>query len=79
MSEIGNKYREIERTRMKKMKELMKEYDENVYYPAIKELRRLCGETERGHNFNFIDTNPIGYPIFTCSICGLTEIRREEP
>lgn len=72
-SEIGRATRLLEKERREKMKELMDEWDRTYYYPKLKELRDQCT-----HNFRFIDTNPIGYPIFTCSICGRTEIRKED-
>jgi hypothetical protein len=67
----------IDKARRAKMKEAMEAYDIEVYYPARKALRLRC-EKETGHNWVFRDTNPIGYPIFDCTICGATEIRPDD-
>lgn len=74
---IWKEYRLIEKERRDKMRELMEEYDKTVYYPACKAIREKCATVDGGHNFRFIDLNPLGYPIFTCSKCGKTEIRQE--
>ena len=66
----------IEKARRQKMSELMDEYDKTVYYPAKKALHERCEKV--GHHWNFSDLNPVGYPIFVCSICGATEIRSDE-
>jgi hypothetical protein len=70
--EINQMRWDIDKARINKMKEAMADYDRDVYYPALKELYTLCH-----HNWNFLDTNPIGYPIFKCAACGKTEIRNE--
>jgi len=65
----------IEKARRDKMRELMGEYDKTVYYPAMKALRERCEKV--GHRWQFIDVNPVGYPIFVCNQCGSTEIRKD--
>ena len=74
--DISSERLKIEKDRRTVMARLMKEYDETVYYPARKALRLRCQE-ETGHNWSFRGTNPVGYPIFDCTICGTTEIREE--
>lgn len=54
----------------------MKEYDNNYYYPAIRALAEEC-EQDGGHDWMFYDLNPVGYPIFTCNVCGTTKIEVE--
>ena len=66
----------IDKDRRTVMARAMDEYDRTVYYPARKALRLRCQE-ETGHNWVFRDTNPVGYPIYDCSICGSTEIRSD--
>lgn len=73
MSEIGNAVRELERERRNKMRELMDQWDREYYYPKLKELRDQCD-----HNWIFSGTNPVGYPIFDCTICHKCEIRSDE-
>ena len=68
---------EIEIGHIKEISLLMRDYDKKIYTPKIKQLRDACGVSSSGHNFRFVDTNPLGAPIFTCSICGKTEIRKE--
>ena len=65
---IWERYRELERDRRKKNAELMKEYDQAVYYPALKHLREECfKEGHRGHNFH---DNGLGWTWFYCAKCG---------
>lgn len=63
----------LEKERRDKMRELMGQWDQEYYYPKLKELRDQCT-----HNWRFTDTNPLGYPIFDCTICHKTEIRTDE-
>lgn len=74
--EIWQESHRIYKERREKMQELMSEYDQTVFYPAKKALRERC-EKETGHNMQFVDTNPVGYPVFTCSTCGYTKIGEE--
>lgn len=76
-TEIWKEKLTIEQNRRKKMTEAMDEYDRTVHWPARKALVERCRK-ETGHNWQFRDTNPVGYPIFVCSICGATEIRSDE-
>lgn len=65
---IWERYRELERDRRKKNQELMEEYDQTVYYPALKQLRQECfKEGHRGHNFH---DNGLGWTWFYCAKCG---------
>ena len=73
MSEIGKAVRELDRERRNKMKELMDEWDNTYYYPKMKELRSRCN-----HNLKFVGLNPINWPIFTCTICGHTQIEKQD-
>ncbi len=74
-TEIWKERNRIERERRAKMTELMDEYDRTVYWPQRKVLVERC--LNNGHHWTFRDTNPIGYPIFQCTVCGTTEIRKE--
>ena len=76
-TDISSERYQIDKDRRAVMESAMKEYDKTVYYPARKALSVRCQE-ETGHNWSFRDTNPIGYPIYDCSICGTTEIRADE-
>ena len=71
MSVIGEQVRILEKERREKQKSLMEEWDKTYYYPKMKELRAQCE-----HNWRFCDTNPLGYPIYSCTICGKTDIKR---
>lgn len=67
----------IDKARRNKMQELMEDYDVNVYWPARKALVERC-KNETGHHWQFRDINPVGYPIFDCTICGTVDIRSDE-
>jgi hypothetical protein len=47
---------------------LMKEYDEKVYYPELRRLANLCGET--GHEEGEYHNNGLGWTTFSCKWCG---------
>lgn len=63
-----NELWKIEHDRREKMQELMKEYDETVYRPAIRELQERCGE--KGHVRGTFHDNGIGAYWWYCSNCG---------
>jgi hypothetical protein len=70
---ISTRRWKIDKARRDKMQELMAEYDENIYRPARKKLTEDCA-SNKGHNWFFVDTNPLGLPIFRCSGCGTSHI-----
>ncbi len=76
-TEIWKEKLRIDKARRDKVQELISDYDVNVYWPARKALVERCKE-EIGHNWRFRDVNPLGYPIFDCTLCGTTEIRPDE-
>jgi hypothetical protein len=76
MKDIWKEKLTIDKARRDKVQELMADYDVNVYWPARKALVERC-KNETGHNWRFRDLNPLNYPIFDCTICGTTEIRKE--
>lgn len=65
---IWNRRSNIERARSKKMQELMKEYDETVYYPAKKALVREC--FLEGHGNGKFHDNGLGWTWMYCGKCG---------
>lgn len=77
MSTIGKRRHDIDQARRVRMKELMQDYDEQVYYPARRQLMQECAQDGDGHNWTFTGLNPLSWPIFTCTRCGATEIKKE--
>lgn len=69
MKSIWQRRGEIDRARMKKNKELMEEYDRDVYYPAMAALIKECNEGE-GHSGGNYHDNGFGWSWFYCSKCG---------
>ena len=67
---IWHKQHAIRQARIDKMREAMKEYDKEIYYPALKALREGCGASEKGHDKNVYNDNGIGYETWSCSKCG---------
>lgn len=61
---------EIEKARREKMQEVMKDYDRDVYYPALKAIRAKC--KEEGHGAFRWDNNGIGWSFRICLSCGAT-------
>lgn len=70
MTSIWHRRGEIDRARRKKMEEAMREYDEQVYYPARKELIADCAA--EGHSWQFTHVGPAGGWWFTCNKCNFT-------
>jgi hypothetical protein len=76
MSELWSEYHEIQDARMQKQRELMKEYDLTVYYPAMESLRERCGKA--GHVRGKFHSNGLGWTWFWCHNCG-AKIEAEGP
>lgn len=74
-SEIASAVRGIEKERRVAMQELMRDFDQNYYYPNLKDMREACGRI--GHKWRFTNLGPLGDPWFTCDICHTSECRRE--
>ena len=66
--EIWDMRHEIDQARTDKQREVMAEYDRDVYYPAKKKLYALC--EERGHRPGPIHNNGLGWTFIYCSLCG---------
>jgi hypothetical protein len=62
--------------RREELKKRMQDYDTQVYFPALRELRARCA-TE-GHTEQFTDFNVIGIPWYTCTKCGATRLDKQE-
>jgi len=60
---------EIDKTRREKMREVMDEYDDTVYYPALKQLREDC-EKDGGHKGGTFHNNGLGWSWYYCGRCG---------
>jgi hypothetical protein len=71
--DIWEKRINIDNARRDKKIELMKEYDEKIYRPAINNLIEECSNI--GHQWRFKHLNPFNYPIYRCDQCGKTEVR----
>jgi hypothetical protein len=76
MKSIWERRGEVERDRRKKMTEVMRDYDEQVYRPAMKALREEYATSDEGHSWRFTDVGPLGDPWFHCNKCGTSEVRR---
>lgn len=62
----------LDRARRDEIKRVMEEYDKG-YYAALRELYDECADSEKGHNWQFSHTGPVGTPWFYCASCGLTK------
>ena len=68
---------EAERARREKIHDAMKDYDDDVYYPAMRALRDECANSGDGHKWEFSCLGPLGDPWFHCNLCGASECRRD--
>ena len=67
---------EIEKARREKIKELMHDYDRDVYYPALNAVRAKC--KEEGHGAFRWDNNGLGWSFKICLSCGAT-VQKDGP
>ena len=66
--DIAKRIRELQRERGQRLKELMAEYDAEVYYQERTILVKACEELGH-HRGNFHD-NGLGWAWWWCSVCG---------
>lgn len=68
MTEISIRNWQLEKERRDKMKELMEEYDQNIYRPARRKLIEDC--EKEGHLQGKFHDNGLGWTWFWCAKCG---------
>lgn len=68
MSDISTRRYQIDKARLEKQRDLMKEYDETVYYPAKKQLIADC--EKEGHTKGNFHDNGLGWTWWYCGKCG---------
>lgn len=68
MSEIWQLRYKLDKERREKMTELMKEYDQTVYYPARKLMIEAC--EQEGHTQGKFHDNGLGWTWWWCGKCG---------
>lgn len=66
--ETRTKRKDIERARREKMSELIRGYDESVFYPALKSIKNDCAVT--GHGAKNYHDNGLGWTFISCFDCG---------
>ena len=66
--DIAKRIRELQRERGQRLKELMAEYDAEVYYPERAKLVKAC--EEQGHHRGSFHDNGLGWVWWWCSVCG---------
>lgn len=69
---IWEEARAIEKARRDRMSELMREYDLNVYNPAIKAVQERCIAEHGGHIKTKWHDNGLGWYWWYCGRCGAT-------
>lgn len=65
---IGQERHQISMARSKKSQELLREYDETVYRPALSALRDRCEAA--GHGRQRLWSNGLGWAWNECTACG---------
>jgi hypothetical protein len=66
--EIARRRREIEAARREKLKEAMRNYDQDVFNPAMAQLREDCAA--QGHGSANHESNGVGVYWTQCIRCG---------
>lgn len=62
--------KQLERDRMVFMEEAMKDYDANIYRPAMNAVRERCLSTYGKHADTRYHNNGIGGEFYFCGRCG---------
>jgi hypothetical protein len=68
--EARYKRKEIEQARREKMSELMRDYDDSVFYPALQAVKAECAAV--GHGAKNHHNNGLGWIFISCVDCGAT-------
>lgn len=68
MSDIWKRHIRIMKERREKIAELINDYDDEIYLPALKQLREDC--SKEGHGDIECGNNGYGYYYYYCSRCG---------
>lgn len=68
--------KEVERLRYEKMRDLMREYDETVFYPALDSVKSECATG--GHGYKNYHNNGLGWTFTSCMDCGAM-LRKDGP
>lgn len=71
--DIANAVRGIEKERREAMSALMRDFDDNYYYPNLKVMHEACAKI--GHRWRFTHLGPLGDPWFRCGTCYASECR----
>lgn len=66
--EIRSKRREVERARTEFVRAATKDYDSEVFYPALDAIKDECGQG--GHGSQYSHNNGLGWVFMHCSSCG---------
>ena len=74
-SEIADAVRGIEKERRDAMRELMRDFEQDYYYPNLKDMQEACGRL--GHKWRFTHLGPLSDPWFSCGVCHASECRTE--
>ena len=69
-SEIWKESHRLMNERAKKMQELMKQYDTEVYYPALKQLTERCEQNGHDGGNGKFESNGFGWIWQRCNQCG---------
>lgn len=69
MNDIWKERGILDKARRKKREELMREYDEATYYPALKSLRERCAQ--QGHREGSPFITGLGWVWVDCAYCGV--------
>lgn len=68
MNSIWKEYRELQDQRRQKLVDVMREYDETVYRPAVQKLKDRCAAV--GHVRGKFHDNGLGWTWWYCNNCG---------
>lgn len=71
-NDIWKRHQQLQRDRSKKMQELMKQYDEEVYYPTLKQIQEDCLKEHGSHAKTTFHDNGLGWSWWYCGRCGVS-------
>jgi len=68
MNSIWKEYHELQDQRRQKLVDMMREYDETIYRPAMQKLKDCCAAV--GHVKGKFHDNGLGWTWWYCNNCG---------
>ena len=75
---VSDEYHKIKEDRYQKQQELMGQYDQEVYWPALKALYQRCVDEYGEHSKGRWYENGLGWGWYYCDRCGVSHSKEKQ-